>query len=188
MIRTIQGILVSLSFLTSQVPAFLIFRGEDFIPPFYTGKNLYILATEVLCTIIFALVIVNRNYIQKLSLRKLNKRVFILLSVIFVVGLIYFLLLMNKVYRDGADQRIVIPLFPSEQLSKFLQHEGWDVLSIDEEIRETTYDVIMYNATYCIFFILYNALFGFVVLVFAALSIRIAIQGGNASQDLFGSS
>lgn len=185
--KAIQGVMVFFSLLVTQVPAFLIFRDDAFLPPFGSGKMLFLLATEVVCLMVFSLVFLDRPRIQKMSIKKIRRRGIEAFTVFILSGIIYFLLLMSNVVQDSkTKERIVLPIISSEELITYLQtaneESRIDALSILEEINNSPWNRFFYYLMYCIFFLLFNILFASVVFIFTFFGLKVvAAEGQDAS-------
>jgi hypothetical protein len=176
--KAVQGIIVFFSLLVTQVPAFLIFRDDAFLPPFGSGKLLFLLATEVVCLMVFSLVFLDKQRIQKMSIKKFRRRGLELFAIFITSGIVYFLLLMSNVVQDNTTkERIVLPVFSSTELTTYLrtanEESRVDVLSISEEINNSGWNRFFYYVMYCIFFLLFNILFASVVFIFTFFGLKV---------------
>lgn len=177
--KAIQGVIIFCSLLVTQVPAFLIFRDDAFLPPFGNGKLLFLLATEVICLMVLSLVLLDKQRIQKMSLTRVRTRGLQVFTIFILSGVVYFLFLMSYVVQDTSTrQRIVLPLVSSSGLATYLktanEESRVDALSIMEEINHSAANRFFYYLMYCVFFVLFNILFASVVFIFTFFGLKVS--------------
>ncbi|HEY0771123.1 MAG TPA: hypothetical protein VGD31_12395 [Sphingobacteriaceae bacterium] len=172
--KAIGNILVTLSGLTSQVPVFMLFKDDTFIPPFENGRPLFFIALEVLCTTIFAMVLLNKAKIIKYSAKRFNKMVGALVVVIMFVGLVYSMLFMSYVFED-ANGKVVIPIVKEEKLKEYLSSPATvDSATLTDFINHFPFNKTGWLFTYVTFFLCFAIFFGSIVILYAIIGTRLS--------------
>jgi hypothetical protein len=175
MMKAIGNILVSLSLLSTQMPVLMIFRQDDFIPPFESGRTLFFIAVEVICTVVFGLVLLERQAFIEQKIKKFRSTIFSLVLLFAFGGVTYSLLFMNFVYRDYTNQQIVVPLMYNNALADLLNNpKSTDVASIYELINMYSYNKVMWLVTYIMFILMYSVLLSSIVLMYAMIGVRLS--------------
>jgi hypothetical protein len=171
--KAVGNILVTLSGLASQVPVFVLFRDDNFIPPFENGRPLFFIALEVLCTTIFGMVLLNKSWVVTYPAKQFNRLVVTLLAIVMVVGLVYSMLFMNYVFEDS-NSKVVIPILQEQTLQDYLANPATiDSASLTDFINHFSYNKAGWLFTYVIFFLCFAIFFGTIVILYAIIGTRL---------------